>query len=70
MDFMKYQKARRDYEERTGEEFPGLGEDRQRKERQRAAEARVAEEEAALANEDPHPPPRRLPFGSNRRRFK
>ena len=70
MDYWRYQKARREYEERTGEEFPGLGEDRQRKERQRAAEARVAQEEAARANEDPHLPPRRLPFRSNRRRFK
>jgi hypothetical protein len=73
VDYWRYQKARREYEERTGEEFPGLGEDRQRKERQRAAEARVAEEEeAARANEDPHPPPRRLPFAFNRcrRRFK
>jgi hypothetical protein len=65
---MKYQRMRRDYAERTGEEFSGLGEDRQRKERQRAAEERAAREEANRTEEDVYQPPRRLPFQSNRRR--
>ncbi len=71
MDYWRYQKARREYEERTGEEFPGLGEDRQRKERQKAAEERAAREEANRTEEDVYQPPRRLPFQPNRhRRFK
>jgi hypothetical protein len=68
VDYWRYKKARREYEELTGEEFPGLGEDRQRKERQKAAEERAAREEANRAEEDVYQPPRRLPFASHRRR--
>ncbi len=69
MDFMKYIQIKRKYEERTGEEFPGLGEDRQRRERQKAAEERAArDEEADRAREEAYPPPRRFVFPSNRRR--
>ncbi len=67
MDFMKYIQIKREYEERTGEEFPGLGEDRQRKARQKAAEKRVAEQEANYSEEDRCGPPRRWPIKSNRR---
>lgn len=68
MDFMRYHRTRHEYEERNGEEFPGLGEDRQRRERQKAAEERATSEEANRTEEDVYQPPRRLPFQPNRRR--